>query len=601
MDVRKATDDLQQALQEAVKQTKKSDADAKDICQSIKDLEQAMQEVRTLAKLQAVEEVEEVQDGWQVTEADSKSGLTQEEVEALQATVASQQQALEDVQLHVLRDGLEELAQVVAAVRHAFGDSEAEVADLSRAREACGAFGISPAARHTLVKQDQPGRGAESECGVCPLAFGMLLLPAEALRRPFDAPVKRVDFRQETPRGRAEERSISPPMSRSASVASRTSKASNASGVLLGSCAIPRRKLVREHHPDAPQQLLEVYDMEEGVIGYGGYGTVRRAYLKDAPSVVRAIKTVSKRNLKAESFVRGEIRVLRRLDHPCICRLLETFEDDRAIYLVLELIDGRELLDEILEGVLSEAQASGIARQIFSALRYCHERRVMHRDLKPDNVMVQHHESGSPSSPEVKLIDFGLAELVSSRSSAPAGSLVGSGDYLAPEARQNVHLPASDVWSAGMVLHAMLLGFLPHWTEVLDFGGEHYRCLSSSARDLLQGLLALDASARLSAAQAARHPWTQGSFLEPRTPKDLTPTLTSFMAYRRSGKLRRAALAALATQLTSHQLRDIREEFLLVDANGAWGTLSADAQLTYETAPSDPMQASQLLRAAQGP
>ncbi|CAJ1426031.1 unnamed protein product, partial [Effrenium voratum] len=88
---------------------------------------------------QAVEEVAEVQDGWQVTEADSKSGLTQEEVEALQATVASQQQALEDVQLHVLRDGLEELAQeilkVVAAVRHAFGDSEAEVADLSRARE----------------------------------------------------------------------------------------------------------------------------------------------------------------------------------------------------------------------------------------------------------------------------------------------------------------------------------------------------------------------------------------------------------------------------------------------------------------------------------
>ncbi|CAJ1408656.1 unnamed protein product [Effrenium voratum] len=135
MDVRKATDDLQQALQEAVKQTKKSDADAKDICQSIKDLEQALQEVRTLAKLQAVEEVAEVQDGWQVTEADSKSGLTQEEVEALQATVASQQQALEDVQLHVLRDGLEELAQVVAAVRHAFGDSEAEVADLSRARE----------------------------------------------------------------------------------------------------------------------------------------------------------------------------------------------------------------------------------------------------------------------------------------------------------------------------------------------------------------------------------------------------------------------------------------------------------------------------------
>lgn len=400
-------------------------------------------------------------------------------------------------------------------------------------------------------------------------------------------------------------RSLSP-LSRSASKLSKASweSNSNASGILLGSCGIDRRKLVPEHNIEtsATCQLADIYDVEEGIVGYGGFGTVRRATLKNAPTVVRAIKTVQKRSLKAQSFVRSEIRVLRRLDHPCICRLLETFEDERAIYLVLEFIDGKELFDEIVEGgSLPEGLASSIMRQVFSALRYCHERNVLHRDLKPDNIMVQHHSRQMPPvspammPPEVKLIDFGLAMITSHEVLGRSGSVIGSADYLAPEAGQISNLPASDVWSAGMVLHAMLCGSLPKWdenTKELDFETTVYKSLSSSARDLLKGLLVLDPSQRLRAAAALAHPWTQG--LESRTPKDLTPTLTSFVAFHRSAKLRRAALAALATQLTSWQLRDLREQFLLVDANGD-GRISKE-DLTMSIALSSPGGAAEDVR-----
>lgn len=370
---------------------------------------------------------------------------------------------------------------------------------------------------------------------------------------------------------------MSPPVTSSQSIAS------SVSGVLLGSTASQRKRMVMEHTVEDPDTcsksksntISEVYDIDEAVIGQGGFGSVRRATLRAAPTVVRAVKTVWKRNLKAESFVRVEINILRRLDHPCICRLLETFEDEKAIYLVLEFIDGRELFDEILElGCFNEKQAAAVMRQVFSALQYCHARKVMHRDMKPDNIMLQRPTvSRTPSASqqlEVKLIDFGLAVISSRGVRGRTGSAVcGSADYLSPEARNGTCLPASDVWSAGMILHALLVGCLPHWTKgpeiILDLDTERYKCVSPQAKDLLRGLLEVDPTKRLDAAAAAAHPWSQGLA---KVPGDLTPTLASFVSFHRSAKLRRAALTALAMQLTSKQLRELREQFLLVDRDG---------------------------------
>jgi len=446
-----------------------------------------------------------------------------------------------------------------------------------------------------------------------------LALPAAALRRVFSnaGSSKKVDFKSPSPDAQVSpaaimktksrtSRSLSPPL-----MTPTPSMASNASGVLLGSNAAQRKMLVLQHSWEEEAcakatQISDVYDVEEAVVGYGGYGTVRRATLRAAPTVVRAIKTVWKRNLKAESFVRGEIKILRRLDHPCICRLLETFEDEKAIYLVLEFIEGRELFDVIVEdGCLEEERAAVVMRQVFSALQYCHARNVMHRDLKPDNIMVQGHShlaDGSPTpmtpastrAPEVKLIDFGLAVMTKKPVFARTGSAIcGSAEYLAPEARKGTCLPASDVWSVGMVLHALLLGQLPEWrNEQLDLSSPLYDGISRGAKELIQSLLKMDPSKRLDAATAGAHYWTQG--LAVRTPRDVTPTLASFVSFHRSAKLRRAALTALAMQLTSRQLSGLREQFLMIDTNGD-GRISRE-ELAMSVALSSPGGAAEDVR-----
>lgn len=223
----------------------------------------------------------------------------------------------------------------------------------------------------------------------------------------------------------------------------------------LGSAVSPNSVMSRRHmfidhsHPgweSTATELHDAYEVDDKVIGKGGFGTVRRACLRDAPSVVRAVKTIRKRHSEAIAAVRQEIAILRRLDHPCICRLHEAFEDDYAFYMVLEYIDGKELFDEIIKDErLDEAKAAQIMEQVICAIQYCHEHGVLHRDLKPENIMVldpcaatmsrSFTMSGALAAEgelEIKLIDFGLAMLTRfSRNRAPL--MAGTEAYLSPE------------------------------------------------------------------------------------------------------------------------------------------------------------------------
>jgi calcium-dependent protein kinase len=313
---------------------------------------------------------------------------------------------------------------------------------------------------------------------------------------------------------------------------------------------------------------------KSSTLGTGGYGTVRRVSLKSADSMVRAVKMVSKADLKSEEYVRREIAILRQLDHPCICRLLETFEDRQRFYMVMELIDGRELFDEITEQhSLDEKRAMGIMSQIFSALKYCHERNVIHRDLKPENIMVQrrHTESRSDVASEVKLIDFGLAVMCEVRSvRGKAGSRVaGSANYMAPEALKGLCTPASDVFSAGVVMHVMLAGCF-HTEEALEgrIQGASWDRVSPEARSLVCDLLQRDPAKRFTAAQAAAHKWTRGDAEISLSPELVSRMMRDFLSFHQSVKLQRAALTALAMQLTNKQLSEHRQMFRAIDSDG---------------------------------
>lgn len=346
-----------------------------------------------------------------------------------------------------------------------------------------------------------------------------------------------------------------------------------------GNVSVRRKSFILEH--SSSKHFEDIYDITPGKeLGAGGFGTVRRASLKGAETLTRAVKTVAKCDSKAEELISREIAILRHLDHPCICRLIETFEDQKRIYLVLEFIDGRELFDEITERrSLDEFWAAGVMQQVFGALTYCHEKKVMHRDLKPENIMVRKSTVNSPGQtcrrvPEVILIDFGMAMVYDGRPVQAGGSsLMGTNDYMAPEAKRGWSNPASDVWSAGVVLHAVLVGRLPASTKVM--GGEEltlgsgWEHVSQAARELVQKLLTVEYQCRMTAAQAAEHPWTRRDIDSISLHRsDVDKMMKNFTAFHGSLKLTRAALTALAMQLTNQQLSDHRDQFIAMDSDG---------------------------------
>nr|XP_044624077.1 MAP/microtubule affinity-regulating kinase 3-like [Equus asinus] len=156
-----------------------------------------------------------------------------------------------------------------------------------------------------------------------------------------------------------------------------------------------------------------------------------------------------------------ETQGLARLRHPHILRLVEVIESEETLFIISEYVRGGNLLDHLMKhGPLTEEEARGWFRQLVSALQYCHRRGVIHRDLKPENVLLD--PAGS-----AKLADFGFCSL---DPGGPLSTFCGTPGYMAPEVMrlQPYAGPPADVWSLGVLLHAMLAGSLPFWGEDFD-------------------------------------------------------------------------------------------------------------------------------------
>ncbi|CAK9104870.1 unnamed protein product, partial [Durusdinium trenchii] len=425
---------LQQALEDVSEKITQQEAETKSKDRGTESLHQVVAEVQQqVGSLQSElpnmrKGTEEMQEVFRKAQEDAERDLG-----VLRVSCEALQQALEDVSEKVAQKeeaesserGMEALHQVVSCfqseltsmrngtedMQAKLGASEGDLRELWNACQQCQEVSTASqqeiqALKEKLVElQVRPESCAEQHPTLNNAPRPMAPLLPAAVLRPKEAPSAwTAPPQRSAPRsysasdqsqpsdgevGRAIRRSVFKKCS--AELLREWASQDSERSALHGSCSIPRQKLVQRH---VMEQISNVYEVDEGVLGWGGFGTVRLARMKNARSVLRAIKKVSKRDLKAEHFVRGEIKVLRRLDHPCICRLLETYEDESAIYLVLEFIDGQDLFDQIMAGQLQGARS--IARQIFSALRYCHERHVLHRDLKPDNIMVSQSRSSSP-------------------------------------------------------------------------------------------------------------------------------------------------------------------------------------------------------------
>ncbi|MGW0148144.1 serine/threonine-protein kinase [Streptomyces sp. NPDC003333] len=196
-------------------------------------------------------------------------------------------------------------------------------------------------------------------------------------------------------------------------------------------------------------------------LGHGGMGTVWRA--KDE-TVDREVAVKEPRvpdhlpereRANAYERMRREARAAARLDHPAVVNVHDVAVVDGRPWIVMELVQGRSLGAALQEGTLGARDAARIGLEVLGALEAAHAAGILHRDVKPDNVMLGRHD-------RVVLTDFGIAQIEGETNLTDTGGFVGSPEYIAPERVLGQRPgPASDLWSLGVVLYAATEGVSP--------------------------------------------------------------------------------------------------------------------------------------------
>ncbi|KAK5649800.1 hypothetical protein RI129_000829 [Pyrocoelia pectoralis] len=261
--------------------------------------------------------------------------------------------------------------------------------------------------------------------------------------------------------------------------------------------------------------FLDEYELLN-VLGTGSYSVCKLAKHKSTGHHY-AVKIINRTNCDC----REEVEILLRYGHhPGIVSLKGVHEEAGKVYLVLQLLKGGDLLDYIAnKGRLTEKDASSILRTLVNTVAFLHENGVVHRDLKPPNILFA-SEACTPES--ITICDMGFAKQLR----ADNGLLMTpcyTANYVAPEVlKRQGYDAACDIWSLGVILYIMLSGRCPYSTAPndspqrilqriscgrLDLAGEHWSCISQSVKDLLVDMLHLSPQRRPLASHLLNHPW----------------------------------------------------------------------------------------------
>jgi calcium/calmodulin-dependent protein kinase I len=188
-------------------------------------------------------------------------------------------------------------------------------------------------------------------------------------------------------------------------------------------------------------------------IGEGMTGKVYKTIHKQS-GLNYAVKVICKHAMDEDELIaiHTEISILSEVNHPNIVQLFEAYETDEKLYLVMELMQGGELFDRIVElECFTEFEAKEILLLIIDAVDYCHQHDIIHRDLKPENILYESSDEDSV----MKISDFGLARFMPD--SGFATTACGSPCYVAPE-RLSIkgYGKEVDVWSVGIIMYILL-------------------------------------------------------------------------------------------------------------------------------------------------
>ena len=304
------------------------------------------------------------------------------------------------------------------------------------------------------------------------------------------------------------------------------------------------------------------------VLGSGSFGCVYEAKNTTFGNKV-AMKVIKKdkENELDELEIRNEINILKQLSHPNIVKIYEFYISENHYYIITEFCKEGELFSYI-KNKYSERQLAVLFYQVFSGLWYLHENKILHRDIKLENIMIDGKEKDKSTGEELfwaKIIDFGTAKLFEKNKKEK--DVVGSSYYIAPEVLKQNYNEKCDTWSVGVILYMTLVGRAPfdgkddeeiiYKINSVDYNKNEPRLVKHSpeVRDLVSHLLDKNIEKRYSAKEALNHPWFTkfegralfNNFEE----EEVKPYINNLLKYTFQSKIQQLVIAFLVHNLPS--------------------------------------------------
>ncbi|XP_060526795.1 death-associated protein kinase 2 [Cylas formicarius] len=257
------------------------------------------------------------------------------------------------------------------------------------------------------------------------------------------------------------------------------------------------------------------YTLEDEV-GRGKFGTVYRCKEKSS-GMCLAAKFIACPKKEDRRNVEREIEIMRALQHPRLIQIYDAFENGKVMCVILELIEGGELFERVIDDdfILTEKACTIFMRQICEGIDFIHKQRILHLDMKPENILCL-----TKTGNRIKIIDFGLARKFDPDKKLQV--LFGTPEFVAPEV---VNFDAigygTDMWSVGVICYVLLSGLSPFMgaTDVetmanvtiakYDFDDEAFQDISENAKDFIRKLLVKDQNKRMSSDECLRHAWLE--------------------------------------------------------------------------------------------
>ncbi|KAF7711425.1 caM kinase-like vesicle-associated protein isoform X2 [Silurus meridionalis] len=284
---------------------------------------------------------------------------------------------------------------------------------------------------------------------------------------------------------------------------------------------------------NSPGEVTDKYDLGQ-MVRSEEFCEIFRAKEKNTQKMYTCKKFLKKDGRKVRKAAKNEILILKMVKHHNILQLVDVFETRKEYFLFLELATGREVFDWILDqGYYSERDTSNVIRQVLEAVAYLHSLRIVHRNLKLENLVYYNRLKHS----KIVISDFHLAKLENGLIKEPCGTP----EYLAPEVvgRQRYGRPV-DCWAIGVVMYILLSGNPPFYDEAEDddddshdknmfrkiltgdyeFDSPYWDDISDSAKSLVASLMEVDQDQRLTAQEAISHEWISGNAASDKNIKD---------------------------------------------------------------------------------